>query len=248
MLEKLYKKSEIWFAVVFIIVYVVGNGNLIEASSEMGLEMGLTIPYNLLLLGILAWFIRKNELAGYYGFGKVKTDARNVLYYNPLLIISAVNVSMGISLRWDVFSTIVYIFAMIFAGIMEELLFRGLLFRAMSKDSLNGAIIVTSLTFGIGHIVNLFNGNHAELLETVCQMFYAVAIGFLFAAVLYAGKSIIPCMIAHSTMNALSAFANEAAMEPVQIPISIVLCVISGVSACVIFKRSGFFAGGSADE
>ena len=32
MLEKIYKKSEVWFAVVFIFVYVIGNSFLLLSS------------------------------------------------------------------------------------------------------------------------------------------------------------------------------------------------------------------------
>lgn len=67
MLNKLYKKSEVWFAVIFIIVYVIGNSYCIQASESAGIEMVYTIPYNLVLLGIMFVFIVKNKLLGYYG-------------------------------------------------------------------------------------------------------------------------------------------------------------------------------------
>ena len=68
-------------------------------------------------------------------------------------------------------------------------------------------------------------------------MFYAVAIGFLLATVLYVGESLIPCIITHSLINALSAISNEAVVNKVQIPFSIVLCVVSTVSTIVIFRN-----------
>lgn len=82
----------------------------------------------------------------------------------------------------------------------------------------------------------IVNGNRAEMLETICQMFYAVAIGFLLAAVLYAGKSLIPCIITHSMLNAFSSFSNEAVIDRYQIQISVILCVVSCVCASIIFK------------
>ena len=127
--------------------------------------------------------------------------------------------------------------AMILTGIVEELIFRGFLFKAMSKDGLISAIILTSLLFGMGHIVNLFNGNSNDLIATVCQLFYAVAIGFLLVSVLLVSRSIIPCMITHSLLNALSTFSNETALNEVQIYISIALCLISAVSAFLIFRN-----------
>jgi len=237
MLEKLYKKSEVWFAVIFIIAYVVGDSFLIQASENTGLEMVYTIPYNLLLLGIMLSFIVKKHLTEYYGINEVRCKASKLLYYVPLVIIATVNIWFGIRVKMDMWATVVYFLAMIITGIVEEMLFRGLLFRAMIKKNVKRAIIVTSITFGIGHIVNLVNGNSDNYAETICQIFYAVAIGFLLAAVLYVGGSIIPCIITHSMINALSSFSNETVINTVQIPVSIALCVIAAVSAGIIFKN-----------
>lgn len=236
---KLYKKSEVWFAVAFIIAYVIGNSYLIQASENSGIEMIFTIPYNLLLLGIMFAFMRRNHLLQYYGINKVKCHLGALLYYIPLIVIATVNIWFGVCFKMNWTATIVYFLAMIITGIVEEMLFRGLLFKAMSKSNIKSAIIVTSITFGIGHIVNLVNGNSADPVETICQIFYAVAIGFLLAAVLYVGKSLIPCIITHSMLNALSSFSNETVINKIQIPVSIVLCVVSVVSSVLIFKNSG---------
>ena len=237
MLEKLYKKSEVWFAVIFIVAYVVGDSFLIQASESAGIEMLYTIPYNLVLLGIMFAFIGKNHLTGYYGLNKVKCKAGKLLYYVPLVIIATVNIWFGVSFKMSFFATVVYFVAMILTGIVEEMLFRGLLFKAMSKSNVRSAIIVTSITFRIGNILNLVNGNSADYVETICQIFYAVAIGFLLAVVLYVGKSLIPCIMTHAMLNALSSFSNEEVIDAVQIPASVVLCVVSAVSAVLIFKN-----------
>lgn len=238
MLEKLFKKSEVWFAVIFISAYVIGNSAFLELSDKAGLEMLFTIPYNLLLLGILFVFIKKNDLSAYYGFCKVTCKAADVLYFIPLIVIATVNIWMGIAFKMNLLRSLIYFAAMVITGVAEELLFRGLLFRGMAKSNIRSAIIVTSILFGAGHIVNLVNGNSSDYVATICQLFYAVAIGFLLVAVLYAGKSIIPCIITHSMLNALSTFSNEAALDKIQIPVSVVLCLVSGISAFVIFKKA----------
>lgn len=237
MLNKLYKKSEVWFAVIFIIAYVIGNSYCIQASESAGIEMVYTIPYNLVLLGIMFVFIVKNKLLGYYGINKVRCKAKKLLFYIPIVIIATVNIWFGICFKMNWKATVIYFIAMIITGIIEEMLFRGLLFRAMSKNSIKAAIIVTSITFGFGHIVNLVNGNSEDIAATICQIFYAVAIGFLLVAVLCVGESLIPCIITHSAFNALSSFSNEAVMDEIQIPIAVTLCVISAVSAVMIFTR-----------
>ena len=66
------------------------------------------------------------------------------------------------------------------------------------------AIIISSITFGIGHILNLFNG--AELVPTLLQICYAMAGGYLFVMVLIKSNSLWPCIITHSLLNSLSIF------------------------------------------
>lgn len=98
---------------------------------------------------------------------------------------------------------------MLCVGFVEEVLFRGLLFQALEKDSVNMAIIISSLTFGLGHLLNLVNGSGMELGENLLQVTGAMALGFLFVILFYRGGSLCPCIIAHAVINITSAFANE---------------------------------------
>lgn len=237
MLKKLYERSEVWFAVTFILIYVIGNSFCMQASDGIGMEMILTIPFNLAVLGVLFFFVKKEGLTSYYGLQGVHCKAGKVLYYIPLILIATVNLWMGIRLNMDPIRAGIYFLAMVLTGFLEEMLFRGLLLKAMCRDNVRQAVIVTSILFGVGHIVNLLNGNSTSYVETICQLFYAAAIGFLLAAVLFAAESLVPCMLTHAILNALSTFSNEEALERIQIPVSIALCVISAVSAWMIYQN-----------
>lgn len=107
------------------------------------------------------------------------------------------------------FETVLYILTMFGVGFLEEIIFRGLLFNAMLKDNVKAAIIVSSLTFGMGHIINLFNGSGSELVPNLLQVVYASAAGFMFVMIYYRTKSLVVCIVTHGLFNALSAFANE---------------------------------------
>ena len=238
MMKKLWERSEILFAVLFIILYVTGNSMLDQVSAEMGIEMVLTLPFDIILITVMIGFVKKNELCGYYGLCAPKATMREMLYYLPLLVISTVNIWFGIVFSRPFLPGFIYFFAMIATGIAEEMLFRGFLFWAMAKRNLSSAVILTSVLFGVGHIINLFNGSETELLENICQVFYAVSIGFLFVSVLLRGKSLFPCIAAHSLFNALSVFANEQAFDKYQIPVSVALCVFSLAAGCWYLKES----------
>jgi membrane protease YdiL (CAAX protease family) len=102
----------------------------------------------------------------------------------------------------------------------------------MRKDSVKAAIIVSSVTFGIGHIINLINGSGAELLPNLLQVVYATAAGFMFVMMYYKSKSLLVCIVAHGAFNALSVFANEAnATAEMRILTAILLTVITSLYA-----------------
>lgn len=102
---------------------------------------------------------------------------------------------------------------MLCVGFVEEVLFRGFLFKAIAKDNTKTAIIISSITFGLGHLLHLVNGSGMEFVANLCQVVGAIAVGFLFVTIYYRGGSLLPCIITHSAIDAVSAFANEAGLD-----------------------------------
>ena len=229
MLKKLYAKSEIWFAVAWIIAYVVFASTGDNISADLGIDKIVTLPILIALSAILYFFVRKNGLAEKYGLCKPQLPAAKMLYYIPLLVLLTANLWYGAAMNLSPLETVLYVLSMFCVGFLEEMIFRGLLFKAMAKNGVRSAIIVSSVTFGIGHIVNLINGSGAELLPNLLQVVYAIAIGFAFVMIYCRTKSLLPCILTHSIFNGLSAFANEAAMTPQREIVSgILLAVIGG--------------------
>ena len=58
-MKKLFEKDEIWFAVLWIIIYVIGFANADSISESLGIPKILTVLYGLILSVILLSFIRK---------------------------------------------------------------------------------------------------------------------------------------------------------------------------------------------
>ena len=110
-------------------------------------------------------------------------------------------------------------------GFIEEIIFRGFLFKMMVKDNVKIAILVSSITFGIGHIINLLNG--ASFIPTLMQVFYAMAIGYLFVIIFYKSKSLLPCIITHSLFNSLSIFSIENTLSLYIAPIFLIIVPIT---------------------
>ncbi len=222
---KLYRKNELAFALVWIGVYVVGASAADALSDALGVQKSVSFPF-LLALSLLALiWLKKNALFVKYGLVKSPVAPKRFLYYIPLLILISCNLWGGVALNMSYTQTALYALSMLCVGFLEELIFRGFLFEAMRKNGVRSAIIVSSITFGIGHIVNLINGSGAELIPNLCQVFYATAFGFLCVILFWRGKSLLPCIVTHSLFNALSVFADPKNVTVQrQIVVSIVLC------------------------
>lgn len=211
MLKKLYDKSQIWFAVAWIILYCVLLSLGDSISSIIGVEKAVTLPIGILLSTILLLFLKKNGLFEAYGICASKATARSMLYYLPVLVMLTANLWYGVTVNYGLAETLLYILSMFCVGFLEEVIFRGLLFNAMREDSYKVAVIVSSLTFGIGHIINLFNGSGAELIPNLLQVVYATAAGFMFVMIYCKTESLMGCILIHGLFNALSVFSNESA-------------------------------------
>ena len=211
MLKKLYDKSKLWFAVAWIILYCVLLSLGDSISSIIGVEKAVTLPVGILLSAILLLFLKKNRLFEAYGICASKATARSMLYYLPVLVMLTANLWYGVTVNYGLAETLLYILSMFCVGFLEEVIFRGLLFNAMREDSYKVAVIVSSLTFGIGHIINLFNGSGAELIPNLLQVVYATAAGFMFVMIYCKTESLIGCILVHGLFNALSVFSNESA-------------------------------------
>ena len=59
-MKKLWDSSELRFALLFIVVYVIANSFLNQASDSLGVEQVVTLPFNLALIVLLLVFIRRN--------------------------------------------------------------------------------------------------------------------------------------------------------------------------------------------
>ena len=204
-MKKLYEKNEIWFAVLWILVYCFSTipirGNLGDESIWM------TVVLLVIAAGATA-FIKANHLEKKYGLTEWPRNTKRYLFFIPVWILVTGNLWGGLGIAYDGTGQVFAVISMLLIGYVEEVIFRGFLFKALiPKDGITLAIIISSVTFGIGHIINLFAGQAS--LETVIQVFFAIAWGFIFTFVFYKSQSLLPCIIAHGLVNAFSKFANE---------------------------------------
>ena len=207
MIKKIFDKHETLICILLIVLYVVTNSLCMQ---NFGLESLPSVIINTALSLLLILLIFALKAWRHYGFVKVG-QWKNFLYFIPLVLIASVNLWNGININNTHEEILFHILAMINVGFIEEVIFRGFLFKMMAKDNERAAVIVSSVTFGIGHIVNLLNG--AALVPTLLQICYAFAAGYLFVVIFQKSGSILPCIITHCLVNSLSIFNIDNALS-----------------------------------
>ena len=209
-MRKLYEKNELRFAIAWIVVYCVLQSLANPLNNAIGIGYAASAAFCILQTVVLFTFIRKNDLQQRYGLCRPSVPAGRFLYYMPLLILASGNLWNGVAVNYAPAETACRIVCMLCVGFLEEVIFRGLLFTAIAKNNIRSAVVISSVTFGIGHLINLFNGSGMDLVSNLCQIVFAIAVGFLLATIFDRGGSLLPCIIVHAAINTLGTFANDA--------------------------------------
>ena len=240
-MSKLYLKNELTFSIVWIVLYVVLFSVADGISEDLGTLKIVTAPLGIVLTAVLAGWIVKSGLREKYGLCLPKVDGKQMLFGLPLVVIVSTSLWSGFGKSISVTEAVLRVISMLCVGFLEEIIFRGFLFKAMCKTNVKRAVIISSLTFGIGHIVNLLNG--ADVFPTLMQIVYAVALGFLFTIIFLRSGSLIPCILTHSAINSLSTFGAEPTGTRLMV-ITVALTAISLGYAAWIIKSTGSAAKG----
>ena len=214
-MTKLYKKSEITFVILWIAAYVILSSLADQLSEAIGIIKSVTVVLHIAMSLILFFWIKHNKLDEKYGFCRSAVIIASTAFWD------------GIKPQYGFPEGLLYFISMCCVGFLEEVIFRGLLFRAMEKTDLKTAIIVSSLTFGLGHIVNLFNGSGRDPVSSAVQIVFAVLVGFILVLIFHHGKSLIPCILFHAANNALKVFSAEGNLNPqAEMLLNLVLIVV----------------------
>ena len=249
-MKKLYQNNEIAFALVWIGVYVaVMNvalqfcGGFDDLAGKTVLQLLVPVACILILAAACTLWILRAGLSEKYGFCRFKGSMKSFLWFLPLVLMSCINLKNGLALSAPLAVSLLMAVNLAVGGYVEEIIFRGFLFRGMAKENLSSAIIVSAVTFGAGHLVNIFNTS--DIFGVLLQVCYAIAIGFLYTVIAYKGGSIRPCIASHMFVNATSVFAPEEG------PFSSLVAALFGQAASMLVQTCSaviiiFLSGGYA--
>ena len=238
MLKRIQETKPVWYALIWIFAYIV-LVNIGDALSErIGVSNSVTSVILIAFSVILLLLVIKNRWTSLYGLRwPNKADLRKTWFYIPLAIIAVLQYSKGFKSGLNFRDIAIIIALMIGVGFIEELLFRGFLYQGiLKKGKLTNAIIISGITFGLGHIVNLLRGY--SLADQGLQIVIAIALGITLALLVSVTESILPGVLFHTLLNISGNVTNNnLTIEFYIVIISIVLCVVYSLYLMKWVKR-----------
>ena len=239
-MRRLQLANPIWHAVMWIVAYMVlvSVGDLV--SEQVGIPNSVTAPLLLLLSILLSWYVSRNGWNRYYGLRAVRADDfRRTLLYIPLLVIALIQFTQGFRDDLDLTTVLLIMVLMACVGFIEELVFRGFLFRGILKRrNLTRAIVISGVTFGIGHIVNLARGYSG--VEQITQILFAVVIGIVLALIFAVTGAILPLIVFHALFNISgSVTATDSRFEWVMLAATTIISAGYAVYLVLVLRRRG---------
>jgi uncharacterized protein len=180
--------------IVVVFVYLIaGTVAHFMKLSNLGLygiaNLGLTV----IVAGLLTWLGWWRRI----GFRPARSNADLAWFVVPFLPM-LINFIPGLELT-SVRHVMVVLAITLMVGFVEEAVFRGLMLRMLEQRGVWRAVIVSSLLFGLTHALNVLTGK--SLAQDAAQIFYAVAIGFAYAALVWRKGIIWPLVIAHFAID-----------------------------------------------
>lgn len=239
-MNKLMEKKPVLHAVLWIIIYIV-LVNIGDALSEQ-LKVGYiaTGVLVLALSAVLVLYLRKSNRLKAQGFHRMtKTDVRNTLFYCPLILLAGIQLCAGIDQTVSASQFAAVSFLMVGTGFIEELIFRGLLFQGIrNKSGINKAVIISGITFGMGHIVNLLRGY--GFAESAGQIIVAIAVGIVLTLLVAVTKNLVPGILFHIIFNISGSVSNQESGLQTNLLIAIlVISVLYAIYLSRIMHRKG---------
>lgn len=192
-------------SVIWIVIYGI-TYSFSEKFSELFGESHILIIFPIILyIVVLYMFLKKRKRLSVYGLSFPKyCRKKDIGWLMPLLIFPFANMYLQ-GTKTMLHNSLIMLLPMLFTVFLEELLFRGYLLVYLEKCGIDNkwiGMIISSVLFGMFHIVNIFQG--ADILYTMIQMLCAFGIGLCLCVLVSQYKSIFPGTIVHYLINITS--------------------------------------------
>lgn len=167
-----------------------------------------------------------------YGF-RVPIGVRSVWWFLPLPVtVLIVIATQGIHLPPSVIAA--YGVLAIAVALNEEIWFRGIVLTVLQSKGARGAIIGSSILFGVLHLANVFGGESTG--AAVLQLVFAVLFGFVAAELVVLTGSLWPAIAWHAAWDFTNYISGNSTTGIAMIGVGIV-CAVILTYAVVLWRR-----------
>lgn len=222
-MKKLIETKPILHTVLWILVYIVGVNIGDGFEAQTGIPNLVTALFLMGLSGILLMYLKRNGWVERFGLKRIeRMEMKQALYFVPLVILILIQFASGIDPELSTRDIAIFCLLMTGVGFIEELLFRGFLYQAIEgKSGVKRAVLISGVTFGLGHIVNLMRGYGYA--EQVGQIVVAVAIGITLALLVAQTRNIVPGILFHILFNISGSVTRQETGMETMLAIAIVV-------------------------
>jgi uncharacterized protein len=152
---------------------------------------------------------------------KMPASTKEWYVWLPVLIIPiTIAAYLGFNSTWGHLPLL--LIAAVGVAVNEEILFRGILLRAILPYGKAVAIIVPALLFGVSHLGNIFVGS--DITYALFQFGWTSFGGMAVTAMVLANKSLLPAIVFHFVLDAIEYGASGAyGVHSTEYPIQLLL-------------------------
>jgi len=208
-------------------VYLVAG--TVEDVAHVG-GLGIYVLANVTLTVLLAVILTVS--ASWRRVGFRRGTGRQLLWVLPMALPAVLNLYPGLD-PGGLSAVLGFLCLALMVGFVEESAFRGLMLRALEPLGEWRAVIVTTVLFGVTHLLNILAGEGG--LQAVMQLLYAAAIGFAFAALALRTRLIWPLVLVHALIDFVAFMRDPALTVPPAVEITVDLAVT------IVFVAYGLF-------
>jgi membrane protease YdiL (CAAX protease family) len=207
------------------------------------LRLIIPIAESALALGVI-WYLGWFRATGFIG----RIENVGVYWYPIILAFVPVLLRGTVAIPVDAF--VFFSLAILFTGISEEGLARGLVLRAALPQGKWVAVLFAAGIFSIGHLTNLFFEDFTAI-QMGAVLLNTFAFGLLYGAVLLRTFNILPLMILHTihdlmfvTSGTAGPFTTEPLPPAIRVALDLAtiaysLYVVSRVDTAAYFAATG---------
>ncbi|MNJ41791.1 CAAX amino terminal protease self- immunity [compost metagenome] len=190
-----------------LIFFYTANGAYVSIAQPEGpvLQFALLIP---LAIGLIIYVLRNNRWRDLYLDSKLTARPQDSLLYAPLLIVLAIIFisNDGLNLTSIPNLLLMLIMQIFVVGLIEEIMFRGIMLKALESKGVTVAVLVSSVLFGVTHALQLIGGQSLE--DTILQIIYAFVLGAVLALLVLHKHTLMATIVFHGVHNFLNFMAK----------------------------------------